>query len=108
MYVYQLFSSRPEKHIGNLLNVYIPTLLFSTLLSLPAFIIYFLVFGLLKKREIDIAIIKLISIALAVCSIIITMQLALPKAPVWDAFKTMYIVSAVIGGLLFEIKDHQQ
>ncbi|MBX2921044.1 MAG: hypothetical protein KF746_02540 [Chitinophagaceae bacterium] len=75
---------------------------------MPAFIIYFLVFGLLKKREIDIAIIKLTSIALAVCSIIITMQLALPKAPVWDAFKTMYIVSAVIGGLLFEIKDHQQ
>lgn len=102
-YLYQLLSAGSGGYVADLLDVYPFTLLFSILLSLPTFIIYLIAYDLLMKGKVDDRIIKLTLIVTAVAGIIITIQITLPNISLWNSFKIIYSISAVIGGLLFEI-----
>ncbi|MGN6495268.1 MAG: hypothetical protein ACTHLE_24990 [Agriterribacter sp.] len=103
LYLYQLFNVRFGGYAGNFLQVYFFTLLFSVFFSIPALIIYLLVYFFLKRKNVDETVIKLLLIALSTLSIVATLKLTLPDASVWDAFSAVYIISNVIGGVTFEI-----
>lgn len=103
LYLYQLFNVHFGGYAGNFLQVYFFTLLFSVFFSIPALIIYLLVYFFLKRKNFDETVIKLLLIALSTLSIVATLKLILPDASVWDAFIAIYIISTVIGGVIFEI-----
>lgn len=104
IYLFQLYGARSGGYAPGF-GIYPVTLIFSVIMSMPVLLICYAVYDVLRRSRVDPSIIKIISIILAVAGIIGTMKLIFPEAPLWDAFKIVYCVFAVIGGMIFEIED---
>lgn len=104
VYLCQLVFRLPDHHLPNLFQAYPITFVMSVVFSFPTFIIYLVVFHLFKRKKVDTGMAKLILIGLTVAGIYITLSIVLPDAPVWKAFRKVYPATAIIVGLLFELK----
>lgn len=104
VYLWQRLTTMPGDYVPIFFQVYPITVAMSVVFSFPTFIIYLVVFHLFKRKKVDTGMAKLILIGLTVAGIYITMRILLPEAPVWKAFRQVYPATAIIIGLLLELK----
>ena len=89
---------------GDTVDMYVITLIFSILLSLPALGCYCVVFYLLNSYKIQIPIAKIILLIFVVIGIIITFQI-IDGSLVFE-FGVAYSIASIITGLILKLKKN--
>lgn len=97
-----LFGKDPHV-IVTLLEFYPITIVISYIYSIPAFVVYFLCFLLIRKRKIPGLTAKLILTGITVAGILVTTTLT--GGTLMNEVNAAYSVSAIIAGLLMPIRQ---
>ena len=97
-----LFGKDPHV-IVTLLEFYPITIVISFIYSIPAFVVYFLCFLLIRKRKIPGLTAKLILTGITVAGILVTTTLT--GGTLMNEVNAAYSVSAIIAGLLMPIRQ---
>ena len=101
--LYELVFNPIKGQIVGLLEVYPIILSFSFFFSGPTFLFYYLTFSVLKKKQSNAELSKLILISLTVVGIVITLLLI--GGSLSFTFILSYSLAATITGILFSIKN---
>ena len=105
-----LFIPNSNKILG-LLEVYPITIIFGFIFSIPTYIIYYLAYYLLARKNVNIKTSKLILITLAVIGIIVSFSITFNNRE--PEITIAYVFTSIITGLFFklnfsEINDHNK
>lgn len=95
----QFIWGEDESQVSLLLDIYPATVSYSFVFSIPAFIVYCILFYFLNKKDIQTGLAKFFLIGLTIMCICLTL-LALDRRMVYDIFLAYSTTTAIVGVML--------